>query len=186
MEKTESSTAWHLLMSGLKIVPLVLLVLLLAYVFNSSAKQMIDRLILQTPAKGLVSNEFEEYPRFLNSGDIVIKKAVFNDSGKEVNGIILEIRKPVAIGQTPTVSMRPMFGNGNLLVQEVLDRNTVLNVGDIVVYQNNNDLIIHQIIGEKDGCFITKGLNNPAPDGVCVTRDSVKYRLLFAIPTKNP
>jgi len=186
MENDFGKKAWNIFIEGIKLFPLLIIVLVLAYALNSSARQTIDGIILQTPARGLVSNQYDIYPRFLNADDVVIKKTVFNDSGKEINGLIIEVRNPAAVAKTPTESMKPMFGPGNLLVQEVVDRNTKIGLGDIVIYQGENDLIIHQIVEEKNGCYVTKGLNNPAPDGVCVTRDMIKYRLLFALPTKNP
>jgi len=79
--------------------------------------------------------------------------------------------------------MQPMFGAGNLLVQEMVDSSTVLNQGDIIVYSYDGKLIIHQIVGQLDDCYVTKGMNNAVADPVCVTKGMVRYRLLFAIPT---
>lgn len=176
---------WERLAEFLRVFPVLILLVLALYALNSSARQTIDNVILQTPAKGLVSGQYDNYPSFLDQGDVVVKKTVFNDSGVETEGLIIEIHSPAALSKTSTESMQPMFGPGNLLVQEEVNQDTVLEAGDIVVYDNRQgQLIIHQIIGKEGDCFVAKGLNNPVPDQVCITQDMVKYRLLFAIPTK--
>jgi hypothetical protein len=168
-----------------RIFPVLIILVVSIYALNSSARQTIDSFILSTPAKGLVSAQYDNYPAFLDSDDIVVKKTTFNDSGQEVEGLIIEIHNPGALAKTSTTSMQPMFGPGNLIVQEEVTSSTKLNLGDIVIYENSEgELIIHQIIGYENGCYSTKGLNNPAADDVCVTQDMVKFRMLFAIPTK--
>ena len=166
--------------------PVILLVSLALYSAGSdSGKQTLDSLILQTPAAGLVSGGYDYYPKYLDDNDVVVYQKNFTDeNGNEYTGAVIEVRKPVAFA-TPadTKSMQPMFGAGNTLVQEVVDDDTVLEKGDIIVYADSGKLIIHQIVGQLEGCYITKGINNAIPDSVCVTKDKIKYRLLFAIPT---
>lgn len=184
-EESLPSQLWDRFTEFLRIFPVLILLVLAVYSLNSSAKQAIDNVILQTPAKDLVSGQYENYPAFLNEEDIVIRKTVFNDSGVLTEGLIIEIHNPSALAKTKTSSMQPMFGPGNLLVQEEVDKNTQLNEGDIVIYEDDQaKLIIHQIVGKNGDCFLTKGLNNPAPDVVCVKPEMIKFRLLFAIPTK--
>ncbi len=170
----------------LKLFPLFIIAVLLAYALNSSARSAIDDFLLQTPARGFMSNQYEIYPAFLDEGDVVVRRTMFNDTGIPYEGLIIEVHKPVALAQTPTNSMMPMFGSGNLLVQEKVDKNTQLNIGEIVVYESpEGPLVVHQIISiGNDGCIIVKGINNPAPDPLCVRQSMVKYRLLFSIPTK--
>ena len=169
----------------LKLIPLLFILIILVYALNSSARQAIDDFLLQTPAKSLVASQYSIYPAFLDENDVVVKKATFNDSGKETQGLIIEIHSPAALAQTSTNSMKPMFGPGNLLVQEEVNSSIELYPGDIVVYEDEGGkMIIHQIISESGGCYTTKGLNNPVPDTVCVTKKMIKFRLLFAIPTK--
>lgn len=166
--------------------PLFLLFCLALYSLSDiSGREQIDSLILQTPAKGFFGGGFEYYPKYLDSDDVVIRQKTFIDeNGNEYTGAVIELRKPVVFA-TPrdTGSMQPMFGAGNMLVQEVVNQDTELKTGDIIVYEHGGQLIIHQIVGEVEGAFITKGLNNSIPDSVLVTRNMVKYRLIFAIPT---
>ncbi len=183
-EESIPSQLWERFVEFLRIFPVLILLVVALYTLSSSARQAIDGFLLQTPAKDLVTN-YDNYPAFLDENDVVIKKAVFNDSGRMTEGLIIEVHSPAALAKTSTESMQPMFGPGNLLVQEEVDSSTRLSPGDIIVYENNEGrLVIHQIISESDGCYATKGFNNAVPDGICVTKSMVKYRLLFAIPTK--
>jgi hypothetical protein len=168
-----------------RIFPILIILVISLYALSSSARQTIDGFILATPAKGLVSVQYDNYPAFLDEDNVIVKKTTFNDSGEEVEGLIIEIHNPGALAKTSTTSMQPMFGPGNLIVQEKVDSTTELNLGDIVIYDNGKgQLVIHQIIGYDNGCYSVKGLNNPTADDVCVTQSMVKYRMLFAIPTK--
>ena len=189
MENTSNlgSRFWGILTESLKIFPILIILIITIYALSSSARQAIDGFILQTPARDLVASNYDNYPAFLEENDVIVKKAYFNDSGTQVEGLIIEIHRPAALAQTPTESMKPMFGPGNLLVQEKVDSSTTLNLGDIVIYENDKgELIIHQLISYDSGkgCYTTKGMNNAVADNVCVTNGMVKYRLLFSIPTR--
>jgi hypothetical protein len=177
--------AWDRFTEFLRIFPILILLVISVYALNSTARTTIDQFLLSTPAKDLVTNQYSTYPAFLDQDDVIIKETEFNDSGVVTKGLIIEIHNPGAIAMTQTDSMKPMFGPGNLLIQEEVDSSTKLNLGDIIIYENSeNKLVIHQIVSQNNGCYITKGLNNPAPDPICITHDMVKFRLLFAIPTK--
>lgn len=166
--------------------PLLLILPLAFYsVSDDAGKAQMDSLILQTPASGLLSGGYDYYPSYLDEGDVVVYKKIFTDEfGNEYAGAVIEVRKPVAFAKpADTGSMQPMFGAGNMLVQEIVTQDTELRTGDIIVYKHEGKLIIHQIVGEVEGAYITKGLNNSLPDSVLVTKDMIRYRLLFAIPT---
>lgn len=170
----------------LYIAPLLLMLPLIFYsVSDETGKQQMNSWIMQTPAKGLVSGGYDYYPNYLDDGDVVIQQKKFKDeNGNEYTGAVIEVRKPVAFAKPrDTGSMQPMFGEGNLLIQEIVDENTELQIGDIIVYEYKGNLIIHQIVGEVEGCYVTKGMNNSLPDSVLVTKSMIKYRLLFSIPT---
>ena len=164
---------------------LIALPLLFYTLADDASKKTVDSFILQTPAKGLIANNYDYYPRYLDNNDIVVYQKTYTDeNGNEFTGAVIEVHRPVAFASpADTGSMQPMFGAGNLLVQEKVDSSTALNQGDIIVYSYDGKLIIHQIVGQLDNCYVTKGMNNPVPDSVCVTKDMIKYRLLFAIPT---
>ena len=53
--------------------------------------------------------------------------------------------------------------------------------GDIVVYQKDNQLIIHRIIMINDDMVVTQGDNNDVPDDP-IPLDSLKGKLKFSIP----
>jgi len=187
MEGSFVSRFWGMFIESLKIFPILVILVISIYALNSSARQAIDGFILQTPARDLVASNYDNYPAFLNDSDVIVKKAFFNDSGEMVEGLIIEIHRPAALAKTPTESMKPMFGPGNLLVQEKVDSSTNLSLGDIIVYETDKEeLIIHQLVSydASKGCYSTKGLNNAVPDNICVTKSMVKFRLLFSIPTR--
>jgi hypothetical protein len=175
-----------LLVSGgellIRIAPVLLLLPLVMYSMGEEAQMD----YLQTPANGIISSGYDYYPAYLDDGEVVVRPQTYTDEeGNEYTGAVIEVRKPVAFA-TPrdTGSMQPLFGAGNTLIQEVVYEDTQLQRGDIVVYDYNGEMIIHQIVGEGDGCYLTKGMNNALPDPVCVTKDKIKYRLILAIPTK--
>jgi signal peptidase len=83
-------------------------------------------------------------------------------------GYALNANKPIMA--VVSDSMVPVFYRGDLIVVKGLDCNEI-EVGDIIVYQNNvkNIPIVHrvvEIIRENGGrrFFITKGDNNSHPD----------------------
>lgn len=168
-------------------MPLLLLLPVAVYAFSDqSGKDTITSWMMQTPAKSLVTRGFDYYPNFLNESDVVVyHKTFYDQNGKEYTGAVIEVRRPTVFASPAnTGSMQPILGSGNLLVQEIVDEHTKLQVGDIVVYEYNGDLVIHQIVDKTGDCYVTKGSNNAAPDPVCITQDKVRYRLLFSIPTK--
>lgn len=159
-----------------RLLPILIILSLLLYIFDSSAREAIDGVL---PIR--LDGGSDGYPAFLSEEDISVKSKVFEDG---TEGVVIEIRRPVTLARTGTGSMQPMFGPGNLLVQEEVDAGTFLNVGDIVVYRSDDgSLVVHQIVAAQEGCFVMKGLNNAFPDGDCVDRDMIEYRLLFALPT---
>jgi hypothetical protein len=171
--------------SFLLVSPMLIILPFLVYTSSDEGKSHVNDWIQQTPAKGLVSGGYDYYPNYLEDGDIVIQqKKYVDESGEEFTGALIEIKRPIAFAKpADTGSMQPMFGAGNMLIQEVVNEQTKLQSGDIIVYEYENKLIIHQIVGKVEDCFITKGMNNSLPDSVCVEKDMVKYRLLFSIPT---
>jgi len=171
----------------IELSPLLLMLPFVVYsVSNENERHSMDDLLLQTPARGLLTSGYGYYPAYLDGDEISIRRNIYiDDKGNERIGTIIEIKRDVVLA-TPegTGSMQPLFGEGNTLVQERVDSSTKLNIGDIVVYENEDQLIIHQIIGQGDGCYYAKGINNALPDPDCVAKDRIRYRLLFAIPTK--
>jgi len=63
-----------------------------------------------------------------------------------------------------TGSMYPTFRGGEHVVLEPANR---ASVGDIIVFQNGNHLVMHRVIFEFNGCHITKGDGEWLPDWGC-------------------
>lgn len=159
-----------------RLLPILIILFFLLYIFNSTAREAVDGFM---PVE--LSAGSDSYPAFLPEEEVSVKRKVFEDG---TEGIVIEIKRPVTLARTGTGSMQPMFGPGNILVQEEIDEGTFLNVGDIVAYRaSDGSLVVHQIVSSRDGCYVMKGLNNAFPDGECVGRDQMEYRLLFALPT---
>jgi len=87
-----------------------------------------------------------------------------------------------------TGSMEPIINPGDIVFVLPLISNPQIN--DIVVYYQPSYgiYIAHQIIGLKDGGYITKGINNKYPDPWVVSRDQIKgfVPLIFNYPIKIP
>lgn len=58
-------------------------------------------------------------------------------------------------------SMEPTFSKGALLLVKESDE---IEIGDIVVYQSGQELIVHRVIAQKGDTIITKGDANNAAD----------------------
>lgn len=71
-----------------------------------------------------------------------------------------------------TGSMRPTYYGGEHVMLEPADS---AEVGDIIVFQRDNKLIIHRVIFEFEGCYITKGDATFIPDWGC---SDPKYKVV--------
>lgn len=78
-------------------------------------------------------------------------------------------------------SMEPLISRGDAVV--VYKKYDELNKGDIIVYQYENNLIVHRIINmisiNNEIYIYTKGDNNNFEDNVVVTKDMVKGVVKF-------
>lgn len=77
-----------------------------------------------------------------------------------------------------TGSMEPELSADDLVV---VHRSDVYSVGDIVVFQHENELIIHRIIEADGETFITQGDANNTEDPPINEKD-IKGRLVFSVP----
>lgn len=124
----------------------------------------------------LSSWNVEYYPSSLSSADVGV---VYYE-----NSTVLTINKSLIPADIEcTKSMRPLLGCGNRAYLEELDDGDNVFVGDIVAYKRNGSLILHQVIGEENGCYNLKGFNNIFADGSCVRREDIGYRAVVVLPT---
>jgi len=63
-----------------------------------------------------------------------------------------------------TGSMYPTFKGGEHVLLEPVDKAAI---GDIVVFERNEELIVHRVLFQMAGCYITKGDNEWLPDWGC-------------------
>ena len=75
-------------------------------------------------------------------------------------------------------SMEPTFSKGDLIMVRETE---TYQVNDIVVFQDQNSLVVHRIIAIDGDTIITQGDANDAPDPPS-TIDTLKGRVLFWIP----
>jgi signal peptidase I len=124
----------------------------------------------------LSSWNVDYYPSSLQSSAVGV---VYHE-----NSTVLTINKSLVPAKIEcTKSMRPMMGCGNMAYLEELSDTEDVFVGDIVAYKKDGGLIMHQVIGESDGCYNLKGFNNIFADGSCVRREDIGYRAVVVLPT---
>lgn len=77
-----------------------------------------------------------------------------------------------------TGSMRPLFGCKDTVLFKKAQN---IEIGDVVAYDMGDHYILHQIIGEIEGCYILKGANNLLPDARCVRPEQIKYEVAMIV-----
>ena len=77
-----------------------------------------------------------------------------------------KIPTPFGIGSAVvlTGSMHPEFDAGDLVIVKKYKSENPLEKGEIVVYQDENDLVIHRVVKVEDGMVTTQGDANNAAD----------------------
>ena len=90
------------------------------------------------------------------------KIRVYNDK------VILDVKNAEWSRFTDTHSMEPVLGKYSNAIEIVPKNESEIKVGDIIVYESEQGLIVHRVIERGvDGAgvyFITKGDNNITPD----------------------
>jgi len=71
-----------------------------------------------------------------------------------------------------TGSMRPTYKGGE---QVLMEPASSAEVGDIIVFERESKLVMHRVIFEFRGCYITKGDASLLPDWGC---SDPKYRVV--------
>ncbi|MGG5462976.1 signal peptidase I [Clostridium sp. B9] len=78
-------------------------------------------------------------------------------------------------------SMEPTINTGDLAVVRSAEVNEV-EVGDIITFKYDGNVVTHRIIEKNEEGFITKGDNNNAEDTEVVTASDLIGKVLFRIP----
>lgn len=84
----------------------------------------------------------------------------------------------IGIANVLSGSMEPTFSKGTLLIIKETDE---VNVGDIVVYQSDNSLVVHRITDIQNDQITTQGDANNAPDPT-FDRSEIKGKVIAGIP----
>ena len=74
-------------------------------------------------------------------------------------------------------SMEPEFSKGDLIIVAEADS---YSKGDVVVFYDGTDLVVHRIIDESDDTVTTKGDSNNVED-VPIDRSAIKGKVLFHV-----
>ena len=75
-------------------------------------------------------------------------------------------------------SMEPTFSTGDLIVVQEAEH---IEIGDIIVYQQGNSLVVHRVIAINGDSVITQGDANNIADAP-IDRSVIKGTVLFWIP----
>lgn len=90
-------------------------------------------------------------------------------------------RMPMPFGYGASVvlsgSMEPEFSKGDLIIVAEADS---YSKGDVVVFYDGTDLVVHRIIDESDDTVTTKGDANNVAD-VSIDRSAIKGKVLFHV-----
>ncbi|MBQ3571609.1 MAG: signal peptidase I [Clostridia bacterium] len=92
---------------------------------------------------------------------IVIGFTVYNFNAKSLMGNAMPMPFGVGVGMVMSGSMEPRISKGDLIVVKQQDS---YKLYDIVVFQQNGILVVHEIISIDGNTVITKGDANPSQD----------------------
>ncbi len=109
---------------------------------------------------------------------IVIGSAVFNWNARTLAGD----RMPMPLGYGASVvlsgSMEPELSVDDLVIVKKTDK---INVGDVIVFQSEQDLIIHRVVKLDGDTVTTRGDANNRDDDP-ISRKNIKGVMVCAIP----
>ena len=125
----------------------------------------------------------KKYSMLLKSIKIVFGTILLFIVGVNIYSIIMQIKNkdvmpmPFGIGMAVVLSgsMEPVLSIDDLIV---VKNDNNFRVGDVIVYQNNNRLVVHRIITINDEEIITKGDANDAEDKP-ILKENIKGKLVY-------
>ncbi|HET6602418.1 MAG TPA: signal peptidase I, partial [Gaiella sp.] len=88
---------------------------------------------------------------------------------------------PTSYAVLSGISMKPQLERGDLVLTRAKPSYAV---GEVVLYEDHEtgSRVLHRIIGERNGHFVTKGDNNDFIDPVHPAPDEVVGKFWFAVP----
>lgn len=96
---------------------------------------------------------------------------------------LLHIEDPSIFGYRFAVvmsgSMEPVLSTGDFVVVKTRDS---YDVGDVIMFHEEEILVTHRIVGQEDGKFITKGDANNVEDEGRVDPAAIRGEMVLAIP----
>ncbi|OGJ16955.1 hypothetical protein A3K73_02085 [Candidatus Pacearchaeota archaeon RBG_13_36_9] len=94
------------------------------------------------------------------------------------NAVVIDVEGASLARYAPTGSMRPVLDDKSTGIRIQPKSQEQINVGDIVTFEKNGELIVHRVIDrgeDSEGVyFITKGDNNDVTDGK-IRFEDIKY-----------
>lgn len=74
--------------------------------------------------------------------------------------------------------MVPEFMAGDIAITYTTDFDSI-QVGDIITYLDDGNIIIHRVISKTDSYIKTKGDNNPTEDVVLIDRQNYMGKVVY-------
>jgi signal peptidase len=132
------------------------------------------------------SRKIKEYE---NGSEIILARSLHKSTDLIIYGIIAIIFilvsgvLPIYMMGIGSGSMEPIIYKGDAIVLTKVNKNTELELEDIIAYEDENEIIVHRIIKiNDDNTYVTKGDNNTTRDPLDVKHNTVKGKVLFRIP----
>lgn len=82
-------------------------------------------------------------------------------------------------------SMAPEFNAGDIVISKMTE-NDAINIGDIITFRKNGEIITHRVenIVEENGYkkYVTKGDNNNIEDEEMISYNQIEGKIIYTIP----
>lgn len=109
---------------------------------------------------------------------LLVGSGIYSWNARRVMHNLLPMPFGVGTAVVLTGSMEPALSANDLVFVRAADSYAT---GDIVIYQNTNELVIHRIVSIDGETIVTQGDANNTPDDP-ISLSSVKGKLAFSIP----
>ncbi len=109
---------------------------------------------------------------------VIVGLGLYTWNAQSLSGNVLPMPFGVGVGVVMTGSMEPQISVDDVIVVVSADS---YELGQAVVYQNGQMLVVHELIGKDGDMVTTKGVANNAPDEP-MKAEYIKGRVLFTIP----